>query len=220
MAGLEDAGKSLATLLRAAKLTRLLLWAPAARGGPPSCKPTRLFAGSTPAFPTYHGRNACQRDARRGSQQNRPQPTARLPLRDAMDRDQIGSRTAAGSGARTRPAPRRRRRGEGRPRGGEGGDARRDRRVFRRPGGEAGAAAPGQAEGRPGGEQGGAGRPARRAAPARGKVRRPDAPPPEREGGGERRWSGPRAPQDYRPYLSPLFQSSRSIPRTPGSRRW
>ncbi|MDD2762684.1 MAG: hypothetical protein PHE83_01785 [Opitutaceae bacterium] len=29
--------------------------------------------------------------------------------------------------------------------------------------------------------------------------------PPGREGGGERRWSGPRPPQDYRPYQSPYF---------------
>ena len=27
----------------------------------------------------------------------------------------------------------------------------------------------------------------------------------ERQGGGERRWSGPRPQQDYRPYLSPYF---------------
>jgi len=101
-------------------------------------------------------------------------------------------------------------RGDGRPRGGGSGEPRRDRRAFHRPGGEgAGAPAPGQAEGRAGGDQGGAGRPAgeqrfgegqRR--PERGSFARPSE---SREGGGERRWSGSRAPQDFRPYLSPYF---------------
>jgi hypothetical protein len=94
-------------------------------------------------------------------------------------------------------------RGDGRPRGAESGEPRRDRRVFHRPGGEgAGAIAPGQAEGRPGGDQGGPSRPAGDQRPAEGQWR---GRPPEREGGGERRWSGSRAPQDYRPYLSPYF---------------
>ncbi len=104
-------------------------------------------------------------------------------------------------------------RGEGRPHGAEGGDARRDRRVFHRPGGEgAGAAGPGEAGGRPGGEQGGAALPPREQRPAEGQWRgRPQergsfarASDP-REGAGERRWTGPRAPQDFRPYLSPYF---------------
>lgn len=93
-------------------------------------------------------------------------------------------------------------RGDGRPRDGEGGELRRDRRVFRRPGGEgAGAMAPGQGETFPGGGQGGAGRPAGDQGPAEGQRR---GRPPEREGG-ERRWSGPRPQQDYRPYFSPYF---------------
>jgi hypothetical protein len=62
--------------------------------------------------------------------------------------------------------------------------------------------APGQAEGRPGGDQSGASRPAGEQRPAEGQR---SGRPPEREGGGERRWSGSRAPQDYRPYLSPYF---------------
>lgn len=93
-------------------------------------------------------------------------------------------------------------RGEGRPRGAEGGEPRRDRRVFRRPGGEGGPAAPEQAEGRPGGDPSGPGRPA--GEPFQGEGQRRGR-PPEREGGGERRWSGPRQQQDYRPYLSPYF---------------
>ena len=94
-------------------------------------------------------------------------------------------------------------RGEGRPRGADGGEPRRDRRVFRRPGGEGGGlAAPEQAEGRPGGESAGPGRPA--GEPFQGEGQRRGR-PPEREGGSERRWSGPRPQQDYRPYLSPYF---------------
>jgi hypothetical protein len=94
-------------------------------------------------------------------------------------------------------------RGEGRPRGTDGGEPRRDRRVFRKPGGERGGpAAPEQAEGRPGGESGGPGRPAGEPFQGEGQHR---GRPPEREGGGERRWSGPRQQQDYRPYLSPYF---------------
>ncbi|HZL46263.1 MAG TPA: hypothetical protein VFC28_08550 [Opitutaceae bacterium] len=94
-------------------------------------------------------------------------------------------------------------RGEGRPRGAEAGEPRRDRRVFHRPGGEgAGATPSGEPESRPAGEPGGAGRPPGEQRLAEGQRR---GRPPEREGGGERRWSGPRAPQDYRPYLSPYF---------------
>jgi hypothetical protein len=94
-------------------------------------------------------------------------------------------------------------RGDGRPRGGGSGEPRRDRRMFQRPGGEgAGANPPGPAQGRPGGEPGAAGRPAGDQRPAEGQWR---GRTPEREGGGERRWSGSRAPQDYRPYLSPYF---------------
>jgi hypothetical protein len=93
-------------------------------------------------------------------------------------------------------------RGEGQPRGGEGADARRDRRVFHRPGGEGpGPGAPGNTGGRPGAEQGGVARGPGEQRPEEGQRRRA----PEREGGGERRWSGSRAPQDYRPYLSPYF---------------
>jgi hypothetical protein len=84
----------------------------------------------------------------------------------------------------------------------EGGDPRRDRRVFHRPGGESsGPGGPGNVERRPGGDPGGAGRGPAEQRPEEGQHRRA----PEREGGGERRWSGPRAPQDYRPYLSPYF---------------
>jgi hypothetical protein len=93
-------------------------------------------------------------------------------------------------------------RGDGQSRGGEGADARRDRRVFHRPGGEGpGPDATGNAEGRPGAEPGGAARGPGEQRPEEGQRRRA----PEREGGGERRWSGSRAPQDYRPYLSPYF---------------
>ena len=94
-------------------------------------------------------------------------------------------------------------RGEGRPRGADGGEPRRDRRVFRKPGGEGGSpAAPEQTEARPGGEGGGPGRPAGEQFQGEGQRR---GRPPEREGGGERRWSGPRQQQDFRPYLSPYF---------------
>ena len=87
--------------------------------------------------------------------------------------------------------------GEGRPHD-AGGEARRDRRGFRRPAPtSADPATPERGEMRPGPERGGA-------------PRRPEdgfrgGRPPGREGGGERRWSGQRAPQDYRPYQSPYF---------------
>jgi hypothetical protein len=94
-------------------------------------------------------------------------------------------------------------RGEGRPRGADAGEPRRDRRVFRKQGGEdSGPAAPGQTEARPGGEQGGPSRATE--GPNQGEGQRRGR-PPEREGGGERRWSGPRSQQDFRPYLSPYF---------------
>jgi hypothetical protein len=93
-------------------------------------------------------------------------------------------------------------RGEGRPRSSEGGEPRRDRRVFHRPGGESGGpGGPGSSESRPGGEAGGQARGPGEPRPDEGQRRRA----PEREGGNERRRQGSRAPQDYRPYLSPYF---------------
>ena len=93
-------------------------------------------------------------------------------------------------------------RGDGRPRGAEGGELKRDRRAFHRPGGEGpGPGEPGAVESRPAPGPAVAGRGPGEQRPEEGPRRRP----PEREGGGERRWSGPRAPQDYRPYLSPYF---------------
>jgi hypothetical protein len=93
-------------------------------------------------------------------------------------------------------------RGEGRPREAAGGEARRDRRGFRRPAGTPGeAGAPGT------GSRPGFGReePGRFA----GESRRGEGPrggyPPRREGGPERRWAGSRPPQDQRPYQSPYF---------------
>jgi len=91
-------------------------------------------------------------------------------------------------------------RGERRPREGDGGDARRDRRSFRRP---AGAPAPGGS--------GGTTHPA--------SDQRPDRPPGDprggegyrgrpmgREGGGERRWPGPHGRPEFRPpYVSEVF---------------
>ena len=81
-------------------------------------------------------------------------------------------------------------------RGDAGGEARRDRRGFRRPAGPA-----------PGGDaplptRGGPDRP--------GRVNRSDRPPyderPPRHEGGEREWrSGPRMVADHRPYQSPIF---------------
>ncbi|HUL53211.1 MAG TPA: hypothetical protein VLT83_07370 [Opitutaceae bacterium] len=93
-------------------------------------------------------------------------------------------------------------RGEGRPRDDAGGEARRDRRGFRRPAGTGGPAPSGPGDVREGPHQRGGGRPGGEFRPRedyRGSR------PPGREGGGERRWSGPRPPQDYRPYQSPYF---------------
>ncbi|HUJ42406.1 MAG TPA: hypothetical protein VLW52_02250 [Opitutaceae bacterium] len=89
-------------------------------------------------------------------------------------------------------------RGEGRPHGDASGDPRRDRRGFRRPAGSgAGGAAPAESgDTREGPYPRGGGRPGEGYRGSR---------PPGREGGGERRWSGSRPPQDYRPYQSPYF---------------
>jgi hypothetical protein len=94
-------------------------------------------------------------------------------------------------------------RGEGRPHGADSGEPRRDRRGFRRPAdtGTGGAMAE-NADSREGAHQGGANRPA--GEPRQGEGFRGGR-PPGREGGGERRWSGSRPPQDYRPYQSPYF---------------
>ena len=105
-------------------------------------------------------------------------------------------------GARREREPRREGpdRGDGRPREPGGAEARRDRRSFRRPAGapaDLPAGAPGSrpAFGRDDAERPGGGR--RREFGPRGDG------PPRREG--ERRWSGPRPPQDQRPYLSTVF---------------
>jgi hypothetical protein len=201
--GLEYAGKSLATLLVAAKLTRLPPWVPLARGGPLSRKPICFFAGFGPLFrPTMDDTPAKEtpggglnkidlsqlQDFRFGTQWTEIKSVPgqrREPERDRAPRREGGGR------------------GDGRPRGAEGGEPRRDRRVFLRPGGEGtGVMAPAQSEGRPAGDQGPSGRPDGDQRPAEGQRR---GRPQDREGGGERRWSGSRAPQDYRPYLSPYF---------------
>lgn len=213
MAGLEDAGKSLATLLPAAKLTRLPLWVLMARGGPPPSKPTCFFAGSSPLFRPTMDETPVKETPREGL--NKIDLSQLQDFRFGTQWTEIKSVPGPRREPERERAPRREGggRGDGRPRGGEGGDLRRDRRVFRRPGGEeTGAAAPGQAEIRPGGDKGGPGRPPGEQRPAEGQWR---GRPPERgsfartseprEGGGERRWSGPRAPQDYRPYVSPFF---------------
>ena len=125
----------------------------------------------------------------------------------------------SGPGSRREPerdrAPRREGggRGEGRPHGAEGGDARRDRRVFHRPGGEgAGAAGPGEAGGRPGGEQGGAALPPREQRPAEGQWR---GRPQERGSFAKARIPGRRGrtavdgaarPPGFPPLSQPLFQ--------------
>lgn len=92
-------------------------------------------------------------------------------------------------------------RGDGRPREGAAGEPRRDRRGFRRPAGAPADPSPGPPGGRPPFGRDEADRPA-------GERRREFGPrsgrPPRREEGGERRWSGPRPPEQ-RPYLSPFF---------------
>ena len=93
-------------------------------------------------------------------------------------------------------------RGDERPRSADGGEARRDRRGFRKPVGTPNDTAPGRDEVRPGSERGGPGRPV--GEPRQGEGFR-GGHPSGREGGGERRWSGSRPPQDYRPYQSPYF---------------
>ena len=107
------------------------------------------------------------------------------------------------------PGPRRERepgregpeRGDSRPREGAAGEPRRDRRGFRRPAGAPADQPPGSPGGRPPFGREDADRPA-------GERRRESGPrsgrPPRREEGGERRWSGPRPPEQ-RPYLSPFF---------------
>jgi hypothetical protein len=90
-------------------------------------------------------------------------------------------------------------RGEGRPRGGESGELHRDRRGFRRPAGPPSpTGAPAQREDGPGGP----GRPFRE---SRGGDEASGGRPPMRDEGGERRWTGSRPPQDFRPYFSPYF---------------
>jgi hypothetical protein len=94
-------------------------------------------------------------------------------------------------------------RGEGRPRSGEGGEGRRDRRGFRKPAGAPSEAGATESAGPPRGFERGGSR------PPLGEPRQGEGPRgerfPRREGGGERRWSGSRPPQDYRPYQSPYF---------------
>jgi hypothetical protein len=88
-------------------------------------------------------------------------------------------------------------RGEGRPRDAGGAEARRDRRSFRKPAGApADLPPPAGGESRPGFGRPDPGRPA--GGPHGGYG-------PRREGGTERRWSGPRPHQEQRPYQSPYF---------------
>ena len=136
--GQEGAGKSLATLLPVAKLTRLPPWVPVACGGCPSRKPTCFFAGCGPLFrPTMdetpaketpgEGLNKIDlsqlQDFRFGTQwtEIKSVPGSRREFEGESRPD------ATGGG-----------RGEGRPRGAGGSGEPRagSARIFQRPGGE------------------------------------------------------------------------------------